>query len=58
MQMQDNDRMNVLYNYVKDHFQGKHLEVISALVAMTVLPFVGILKITNKHLQNSSMTID
>ncbi|WP_339921497.1 AraC family transcriptional regulator [uncultured Flavobacterium sp.] len=50
MQMQDNDRMNVVYNYVKDHFQENiSLEVISALVAMTVPSFCRYFKkITNK----------
>ena len=50
MQMQDNDRMNVVYNYVKDHFQDNiSLEVISELVSMTVPSFCRYFKkITNR----------
>lgn len=50
MQMQDNDRMNVVYNYVKDHFQENiSLEEISELVSMTVPSFCRYFKkITNK----------
>lgn len=50
MQMQDNDRMNVVYNFVKDHFQENiSLEEISDLVAMTVPSFCRYFKkITNK----------
>lgn len=50
MQMQDNDRMNVVYNYVKDHFQENiSLEEISELVCMTVPSFCRYFKkITNK----------
>lgn len=50
MQMQDNDRMNVVYNYVKDHFQENiALEKIAQLVAMTVPSFCRYFKkITNK----------
>jgi YesN/AraC family two-component response regulator len=40
MQMQDNDRMNVVYNYVKDHFhENISLEEISGLVSITVSSF-------------------
>jgi AraC-like DNA-binding protein len=50
MQMQDNDRMNVVYNFVKDHFQENiSLEEISELVCMTVPSFCRYFKkITNK----------
>ena len=50
MQMQDNDRMNMVYNYVKDHFQENiSLEKIAELVAMTVPSFCRYFKkITNK----------
>lgn len=50
MQMQDNDRMNVVYNFVKDHFQENiSLEEISDLVCMTVPSFCRYFKkITNK----------
>lgn len=50
MQMQDNDRMNMVYNYVKDHFQENiSLDDIAALVAMTVPSFCRYFKkITNK----------
>lgn len=50
MHMQDNDRMNVVYNYVKDHFQENiSLEEIAELVAMTVPSFCRYFKkITNK----------
>jgi AraC-like DNA-binding protein len=50
MQMQDNDRMNIIYNYVKDHFQENiSLEEISELVSMTISSFCRYFKrITNK----------
>jgi AraC-like DNA-binding protein len=50
MQMQDNDRMNVVYNYVKDHFhENISLEEISGLVSMTVSSFCRYFKkISNK----------
>ena len=50
MQMQDNDRMNVVYNFVKDHFQENiSLDEIAALVFMTAPSFCRYFKkITNK----------
>lgn len=50
MQMQDNDRMNMVYNYVKEHFQENiSLDDIAELVAMTVPSFCRYFKkITNK----------
>ncbi len=40
MQMQDSDRINIVYNYVKDHFQENiSLEEVSALIFMTVPSF-------------------
>ncbi|MFV8342883.1 AraC family transcriptional regulator [Flavobacterium sp. XS2P39] len=50
MQVQDNDRINAVFNYVKDHFQ-EHiaLEEVSGLVSMTVPSFCRYFKkITNK----------
>jgi hypothetical protein len=43
MQMQDNDRMNVVYNYVKIIFK-KTLEKDFRLVSMTVSSFADTLK--------------
>lgn len=50
MQMQDNDRINAVFNYVKDNFQ-EHitLEEVSVIVSMTVPSFCRYFKkITNK----------
>lgn len=50
MQVQDNDRINAVFNYVKDNFQ-EHiaLEDVSGLVSMTVPSFCRYFKkITNK----------
>jgi YesN/AraC family two-component response regulator len=44
IQIQDNDRMNVVYNYIKDHFQENiSIDEISELVS-TVSSFAGILR--------------
>ncbi|MGL2986516.1 AraC family transcriptional regulator [Flavobacterium sp. RSSA_27] len=50
MQVQDNDRINVVFNYVKDHFQEPiSLEAIADLVSMTIPSFCRYFKkITNK----------
>jgi AraC-like DNA-binding protein len=50
MQIQDNDRINVIFNYVKDHFQNQiTLEEVSKLVSMTEPSFCRYFKkITNK----------
>ncbi|MCF6142320.1 AraC family transcriptional regulator [Flavobacterium sp. K77] len=50
MQMQDNDRINLVFNYVKDHFQEHiSLEEIAQLVSMTVPSFCRYFKkITHK----------
>lgn len=47
MQMQDNDRINIIYNYVKDHFQENIcLEEIAEKVSMTVPSFCRYFKKT------------
>jgi len=50
LQVQDNDRINVVFNYVKDHFQEPiQLESVSNLVSMTTPSFCRYFKkITNK----------
>ena len=50
LQVQDNDRINVVFNYVKDHFQEPiQLEAVSSLVSMTSPSFCRYFKkITNK----------
>ncbi|WP_348813566.1 AraC family transcriptional regulator [Flavobacterium maritimum] len=50
MQVQDNDRINVVFNYVKDHFQESiTLDEVSQLVSMTTPSFCRYFKkITNK----------
>jgi AraC-like DNA-binding protein len=50
MQMQDNDRINTVFNYVKDHFQEAiTLEEVAVLVRMTVPSFCRYFKkITHK----------
>lgn len=50
MQMQDNDRINSVFNYVKDHFQEAiTLEEVAVLVSMTVPSFCRYFKkITHK----------
>ena len=50
MQMQDNDRINTVFNHVKDHFQEAiTLEEVAVLVSMTVPSFCRYFKkITNK----------
>lgn len=50
MQKQDNDRINSVFNYVKDHFQESiALEEVSSLVSMTSPSFCRYFKkITNK----------
>ncbi|MFI2743122.1 AraC family transcriptional regulator [Zhouia sp. PK063] len=49
-EMQDNDRINVVFNYVKDNFQNQiGLEEVSELVSMTIPSFCRYFKkITNK----------
>jgi len=50
LQVQDNDRINVVFNYVKDHFQDPILlDTVSNLVSMTTPSFCRYFKkITNK----------
>jgi YesN/AraC family two-component response regulator len=50
MQVQDNDRINVVFNYVKDHFQEPiQLDTVSSMVSMTTPSFCRYFKkITNK----------
>lgn len=50
LQMQDNDRINTVFNYVKDHFQEAiTLEEVAVLVSMTVPSFCRYFKkITHK----------
>ncbi|TRX42404.1 AraC family transcriptional regulator [Flavobacterium restrictum] len=50
MQLQDNDRINSVFNYVKDHFQEAiSLEEVAGLVSMTTSSFCRYFKkITNK----------
>lgn len=50
MQLQDNDRINDVFNYVKDHFQEPiSLEGVASLVSMTTSSFCRYFKkITNK----------
>jgi AraC-like DNA-binding protein len=50
LQVQDNDRINVVFNYVKDHFQEPiQLDVVSGMVSMTTPSFCRYFKkITNK----------
>jgi AraC-like DNA-binding protein len=50
LQVQDNDRINVVFNYVKDHFQEPiQLDVVSSVVSMTTPSFCRYFKkITNK----------
>lgn len=50
LQVQDNDRINIVFNYVKDHFQEPiQLDVVSSLVNMTTPSFCRYFKkITNK----------
>lgn len=50
LQVQDNDRINVVFNYVKDHFQEPiALEEVAELVSMTIPSFCRYFKkITNK----------
>ena len=50
MQVQDNDRINVVFNYVKDHFQEPiSIDEISSLVSMTTPSFCRYFKkISNK----------
>jgi len=50
LQMQDNDRINTVFNYVKDHFQEViTLEEVAVLVSMTVPSFCRYFKkITHK----------
>lgn len=54
MQVQDNDRINVVFNYVKDHFQESiQLDTISSMVSMTTPSFCRYFKkITNKTFTN------
>lgn len=54
MQVQDNDRINVVFNYVKDHFQEPiQLDTISSMVSMTTPSFCRYFKkITNKTFTN------
>lgn len=49
-QVQDNDRINMVFNYVKDHFQEQiSLEVVSEMASMTVPSFCRYFKkITKK----------
>jgi len=50
LQVQDNDRINVVFNYVKDNFQEPiHLDTVSDMVSMTTPSFCRYFKkITNK----------
>ena len=50
MQVQDNDRINVVFNYVKDNFQEPiQLDTVSSMVSMTTPSFCRYFKkITNK----------
>ena len=50
MQVQDNDRINMVFNYVKDHFTEEiSLETISEMASMTVPSFCRYFKkITKK----------
>lgn len=50
MQVQDNDRINVIFNHVKDHFQEPiQLDTVSNMVSMTTPSFCRYFKkITNK----------
>jgi len=50
MQIQDNDRINMIFNYVKDHFQEEiSLEYIAGMASMTVPSFCRYFKkITKK----------
>jgi len=50
MQVQDNDRINVVFNYVKDHFQQEvTLDEVANLVSMTVPSFCRYFKkVTHK----------
>lgn len=50
LQMQDNDRINAVFNFVKDHFQESiRLEEVAQLVSMTVPSFCRYFKkMTNK----------
>ncbi|PZX94328.1 AraC family transcriptional regulator [Flavobacterium aquariorum] len=50
LQVQDNDRINVVFNYVKDHFQEPiQLDTVSNMVSMTTPSFCRYFKkITNK----------
>lgn len=54
LQVQDNDRINVVFNYVKDHFQEPiQLETVSNMVSMTTPSFCRYFKkITNKTFTN------
>jgi AraC-like DNA-binding protein len=54
MQVQDNDRINVIFNYVKDHFHEPiTLEEVSNLVSMTEPSFCRYFKkMTNKTFTN------
>ncbi|PWS26499.1 AraC family transcriptional regulator [Pedobacter yonginense] len=50
MQVQDNDRINMVFNYVKDHFQNQiSLEAVAEMASMTVPSFCRYFKkITKK----------
>jgi AraC-like DNA-binding protein len=50
LQVQDNDRINVVFNHVKDHFQEPiQLDTVSSMVSMTTPSFCRYFKkITNK----------
>ncbi|MBB5440675.1 AraC-like DNA-binding protein [Pedobacter sp. AK017] len=52
MQLQDNDRINMVFNYIKDHFQEElNLMVIAEMASMTVPSFCRYFKkITKKTL--------
>lgn len=54
LQTQDNDRINVVFNYVKDHFQESiAIDEVSSLVSMTTPSFCRYFKkYPIKHLQN------
>jgi YesN/AraC family two-component response regulator len=60
MQMQDNDRMNVVYNYIKDHFQENiSIDEIRELVSTTVSSFCRYFKkIPNKTFTKFVNVID
>ena len=55
LQTQDNDRMNVVFNFVKDHFQESiSIDEVSSLVSMTTPSFCRYFKkISNKKFRKT-----